>query len=181
MRGANTWRVPLAAIAAFLLAVAATALDQTPGDIDGGSDDDALRELWSTLDAAWNERDAERFSDLFTADGTLMFVDRDVSLEGRATIRHHFAERFPRFPADLRHRTTMHRTRAVTSDVRAVDGGVEILRLGSGDNVEPTTFRTFAVFAVVLRTPAGWKILALRAYRLPEAVEDRETLGQSEP
>ncbi|MGH9379556.1 MAG: SgcJ/EcaC family oxidoreductase [Thermoanaerobaculia bacterium] len=166
----------MAATAVLLSAAAATAIETRAQSVEesGGANDAAVRSLWSTLDAAWNERDARRFSDLFTVDATFVFVDRRQALEGRATIRELFEERFPQFADDLRHLTTVGRIHTVAPDVLTVDGGVEILRLGPGEGTEPATVRTFAIFAVMLRTPEGWRIRALRVYQLLAATADAE-------
>jgi uncharacterized protein (TIGR02246 family) len=132
----------------------------------------AIRSLWSTLDTRWNERDAERFSELFAVDGSFGFVDRGESMEGRSTIHRHFAERFVGFAPDLRHRTTVLKVRDIAPDVRTVDGKVEILRTGSDDSVQPAVLRTFAIFAVMLQTGDGWKIRMLRAYQLPVVADN---------
>lgn len=132
------------------------------------SDSAAIRGVWSTVDAMWNARDAERFSDLFTEDGSFEFVDRRESLESRAVIHQHFAERFPQFAPGLRHLTTVQDIRGITPDVHAVTGTVEILRLGADDRAEPTVLRSFVIFAVMLRTGEGFRIHVLRAYQLPE-------------
>lgn len=163
------------AATALLLAAAAAIAIETPAQAveeTGEAGEAAVRSLWSTLDATWNARDAQRFGDLFTADATFVFVDRRQSLEGRATIRERFEERFPQLGDDLRHRTTVHRIHTVRPDVLAVDGGVEILRLGLAEGTEPATLRTYAIFAVMLRTPEGWRIRALRVYQFPAATGD---------
>lgn len=133
------------------------------------SDDAAVRLQWATIDAMWNARDAQRFSDVFAADGSFEFVDRGESLEGRATIRQHFAERFPTFAPDLRHVTTVRDIRVIAPQVRTVDGKVEILRHAPAGGAAPTVLRTFAIFAVMLHTADGWRIRELRAYQLPSA------------
>jgi len=146
-----------------------------PGD--GATDDEAVRRLWSTLDAIWNERDAERFSELFTTDASWVFVDRGDSMVGRTAIHARFAEQFPALAPELRHRTTVRTVRAVGPDVRAVDAEVEILRDGPGGSVEPTVLRRFAVTAVMPRTQDGWRIAVLRVWQLPLA----GTGGEQDP
>lgn len=133
------------------------------------SDSAAVRLQWTRLDAMWNARDAQRFSDLFAADGSFEFVDRGESLEGRATILQHFAERFPTLAPDLRHRTSVRDIRVIAPRVRTVDGKVEILRNAPAGGAEPMVLRTFAIFAVMLHTEQGWSIRELRVYQLPAA------------
>jgi uncharacterized protein (TIGR02246 family) len=147
--------VLMAAALAFTVNVGATS---APGDV---------RSLWSQLDTLWNGRDAQQFSDLFTAEASFGFVDRGESLDGRAAIYRSFSERFPRFPRELRHQTDVLEVRDIAPGVCTVDGRVEILRVAPGDDAEPEVLRAFAIFAVMLRTDAGWRIRELRAFQLP--------------
>jgi uncharacterized protein (TIGR02246 family) len=129
--------------------------------------DAAVRALWATLDARWNERDAIRFSEVFTNDVSFEFVDRGESLETRAVVREHFGARFPSFAPELRHLTTVRDITTISRDVLAVDGKVEILRDNPGG--KPALLRTFAIFAVMMRESEGWKIRMIRIFQLPEA------------
>jgi len=78
------------------------------------------------LDAAWNARDAVRFSAVFAEEGNFQFPVEGVALRGRDEIQAHYANLFATFPPDLRHVTT---TGKRTSLVRhpAVDFEVSIL------------------------------------------------------
>lgn len=128
--------------------------------------DAAVRGVWTALDARWNERDATRFSEVFTDDVSFEFVDRGESLEGRAVVREHFGARFPDFAPGLRHLTTVREITGIAPDVVAVDGKVEILR--ESPDAEPSLLRTFAIFAVMTRDAGAWGIRMIRIYQLPE-------------
>lgn len=128
---------------------------------------DAVRSVWSTLDSAWNQRDAERFSDLFTPHASFAFMDRGQSFETREAIHRRFAEQFPQIGPDVSHHTMLHDIRLIGPDIQAVDGTVEILRTATEPNTEPAVLRTFAIFAVMLQTEQRWRIHLLRAYQLP--------------
>lgn len=131
------------------------------------SDRAAPRTIGSTIDARWNARDADGFSELFTEEASFQFPDRGTSLDGRATIRRYFAEQFPQFAPELRHRTSVRETRMITPDFHTVDGTVEIVRVADDEGTEPTLLRSFAIFALMHRSTEGWKIRELRAYQLP--------------
>jgi uncharacterized protein (TIGR02246 family) len=155
---------------ALIAAVATTpAAARAQAAAEDSSAESALRTFWSAIDVAWNERDAERFSELFTEDASLEFVDRGVSLEPRTAIHEHFAERFPGFAPDLRHLTTVRDSRVIAPDLRTLDGRVEILRIESDESTAPTVLRTFSIFAVMARSEEGWRVRALRIYQLPAA------------
>lgn len=126
----------------------------------------AVREVWAVLDARWNERDAMRFSEIFTDDVSFEFVDRGESLESRAVVREHFGARFPDFAPELRHLTTVRNVTNIAADAVAVDGKVEILH--ESPDAEPSLLRTFAIFAVMTREVEAWKIRMIRIYQLPQ-------------
>ena len=123
--------------------------------------------LWAELDEHWNEGDARRFSEVFTADASLHFVDAGLALESSETILQHFSKQFPTFPPDIRHETSVTGMRPLAAGVRAVDATVRILRDTAGAGGDVLVLRTYSVFAVMLETPEGWRIHLLRAYLLP--------------
>lgn len=121
---------------------------------------------WAALDAAWNARDAQRFSEHFAPDATLEFVDRGQAFDGRAAILRNFQQQFRSQHPALRHRSRVRDMRAVAPDVATVDGTVEILRSVGGAGAEFVIVRTFAIFAVMQRTAGAWTIRALRVYEV---------------
>lgn len=133
--------------------------------VEEASHDAEVQTFWSTLDATWLARDAERFGQLFTEQASFGFVGRGSSLEGRAAILQHFRKQFARQAADLHHVSEVREIRVIAPGIVAVDGKVEVLRAGLGESAEP--LRRFAIFAVMLRSADEWQIHLLRAYRLP--------------
>lgn len=151
---------------ALVLALSATTLE-AHGQVavqDTSAARAAIAEHWAALDSAWNARDAQRFSRLFATQVSFEFVDRGESFENRAAVLQHFRARFPGFPPDLRHRTTVRAVRTVADGAYAVDGTVEILRVGSDTTVP---FRTFSIFSVMSRANDEMTIQILRIYQLP--------------
>lgn len=131
-------------------------------------DDTAIRSFWSGLDAIWGERAAKPFSELFTLDGNFEFVDRSHRLEGRQAIYNHFLQQFPKLGPELAHRTIVRNIQRIAAGMWAVDGTVNILRT-TADDGGAETLKTFAIFALMLKTDAGWRIRELRAFELPMA------------
>lgn len=123
----------------------------------------AIRGVWSTVDETWNARDAARFSELFTADTSFRFPDRGDGFEGRPAILASFTGRFRTFGPDLRHRTTIREVRGITADVAAIDGIVEILRVGPTGASPPEVIRRFTIVGIMLRNGETWRIRLLRA------------------
>lgn len=135
----------------------------------GGVEADAgVLATWAEIDAAWNARDAERFSGLYTEDSSFLFVDRRQRFEGRDAIHANFSAQFPRMPPELSHRTTISDTRTVTDGVMTADGVVEILQTVPGSG-EPALIRTFAIFALMRQVDDEWRIDALRVYLMETA------------
>lgn len=161
--------------AAMLVAMLAVAtLSASPGDARArdnawrqeGAADAVDGAVWERLDAAWNARDAERFSALFTEGVSFAFVDRGEAFAGNAALHRHFAERFPQFPSNLRHLTRAHDTRPLAPGILAVDGRVEILDVGADGNAAPRRLRLFSIFAILVRGDEGWKIDLMRIHQL---------------
>ena len=148
---------------------AAPAHAADPATRDSAPAEVAARSLWKNLDQAWGARDAAAFSRLFTDDGSLRFIDRDQSLEGRPAIQRFFVEQFSRQATDLRHVSSPQNVRVLAPDLLAVDTGIEILRVGANDEGEPSTLRTFEVFSLLHRTEDGWRFQILRACQLRSA------------
>lgn len=139
----------------------------------GAAPDAGVRAAWSALDAAWNDRDADRFSVLFTTGASFEFVDRGEALNSREAIRASFARRFPGFAPDLRHRTTVRDMHALADGVAAIDGTVDILRKGAYGEPDFTILKHYAIFAVMRRVEAQWNIELLRVYELPAEADGR--------
>lgn len=163
-----------AAVLAAILAIAALATlpgralaqDATPGQ--PSAVDATQAAPWGLLDAAWNARDATRFSDLFTEGASFAFVDRGQVFAGRASLQRHFAEQFPRFPPGLRHVTRVLDTRPVAPGVAAVDGRVEILDVGTDGSAEPKLLRRFSIFALTVLEDDAWRIDLMRIHQLTD-------------
>jgi uncharacterized protein (TIGR02246 family) len=128
--------------------------------------DAAVRALWSELDAAWNARDVERFSALYTGTSSFVFVGGEQAFEGRKAIHEHFSTQFSRTPPEFSHRTTISETRTVVDGVSIADGLVEILRTDPAAEDGPVVFRRFAIFALMRQAGQAWQIDVLRVYQL---------------
>jgi uncharacterized protein (TIGR02246 family) len=179
-KGVNMTRLvsrnPLAFLALLLVVSpwsgGAVARASQPPPESGGDAVHEIREVWTALDERWNARDAEGFSALFSRQARFGFVNRGESLDGRGEILQSFAERFPTFAPEIRHRTTVQEVRPISSELAVLDGGVEILRLAAEEGTEPTTILTFAIIAVMHHDEEGWRIRELRVVDLPVPESD---------
>lgn len=157
-------------MAAVTLAVAASdvrfeAAEQSAEINESSSDAAALHAVWATLDAAWNQREPEKFSRLFSENAE--FFGLKTPLVGRSAIYQHFAEQFPQYAAHARHATRVGATHPIAADVMLVDAHVDILGPGPAGAAELVPLQQFVVFAAMLRTPEGWRIRWLRVSQLP--------------
>lgn len=130
----------------------------------GTPDDAAVRAVWSEIDATWNARDVDGFSRLYTEDSSFVFVDRRQAFAGRDEIHRHFSAQFPQTPLEFSHHATINETRVIAEGVMTADGVVEIFRAPPEGDGEPTLFRTFAIFALMVKDGDEWLIDALRIY-----------------
>lgn len=148
-----------------LVFVPASAADLSAqgGSGDGGSDAGAIQAHWANLDRLWNARDAEAFSQLFAHDALFTFPDRGTSFAGREAIHAEFAERFPTFAPSVRHRARVDEVRRLAEDLHVIDGTVEIVRAGAGEDDPEEIITSFWIFGVMARDDDGWSIAQLRA------------------
>jgi uncharacterized protein (TIGR02246 family) len=138
---------------------------------DGGGDAAAIGKIWAEVDAAWNARDAARFSSLYTEDASFEFVDQGQRIEGRAAIRRHFEAQFPRTGAELSHHTRIRATRLIATGVVEADGVVQIMRAAAEGTGPAVVVRTFAIYAVMVRSSDLWRIGALRIFQMPKPTQ----------
>jgi uncharacterized protein (TIGR02246 family) len=130
---------------------------------------DVVKSWWSTLDATWNARDAQRFSDLFAENSSFRSTDRRISLEGRKAILEFFTKQFASQAANLRHRTDVRDIRSISSAIAAVDAVVEVTQ--TKESGEAAVLRTFYVFAIMGKSADEYKIHVLRVVPVPNAAE----------
>jgi uncharacterized protein (TIGR02246 family) len=156
-------------VIAVAIAGASAAQPRDGGESLQQADDAAVRAVWEAVDARWNARDFDGFTELFTSDAVFAFMDRGERMVGQPEIRETFARQFPAMSADLRHRTTVREVRSITAGVSTVDGSVDILRVPDASTTDTATIRSFVMAAVMLETPDGWRIRELHVHlQVPE-------------
>ena len=64
------------------------------------NDEKALNNLTNRIDAAWNNRDAKAFSDLFEEAGDFIFHN-GLTLQGRAAIEKYYQGSFPQLASAI--------------------------------------------------------------------------------
>lgn len=148
----------LATLMAFSSALRAQIPSAAPADRE------ALAALVQELDAAWNARDAARFSAVFADEGNFQFPVEGVALRGRDEIRRHYAKQFATFPPDLRHLTTTGGTDVIGPDVLAVDFKVDIIGTDPRTGMAQTPLTHYRGVGLGVRTHSGWHIRLARVY-----------------
>lgn len=126
---------------------------------------ESVLDVWAEIDAHWNARDADGFSERFTEDARFVFVDRRHELHARDGIHAHFSEQFPQIAAPFSHHTTITAIREIVPGVTEVDGKVEIMRT-SDDGAEPMRTRLFAIHGIMTRAEEVWRVDSLRVFEL---------------
>lgn len=130
-------------------------------------DERAIRALTQEFDAAWNARDAGRFSACFTEDGEMWFRPFDEPMRGRDQIRKSYLQILSGLTPDTKHVTVIEATHAVAPGVLLLDGKADILASAPSGN-ETITARRYSGMAILLKTAQGWRILFFRAWSVPK-------------
>jgi len=128
------------------------------------ADREALATVVQELDAAWNARDAVRFSAVFAEEGNFQFPVEGVALRGRDEIKRHYANLFATFPPDLRHVTTTGEADVVGPGILAVDFEVNILGTDPKTGAAQTPLVHYRGLGLGVRTETGWRIRLARVY-----------------
>ena len=128
------------------------------------TDREALAAVVQELDAAWNARDAARFSAVFAEDGNFQFPVEGIALRGRDEIRRHYAMQFATFPPDLRHVTRTGESDVIGPGVLAVDFEVNILGTDPKTGTAETVLVHYRGLGLGMRTDSGWRIRLARVY-----------------
>ena len=119
----------------------------------------AIQKVRENLDAAYDRRDAEAFSELFVEDADFQWPSGAL-LRDREEIRQHFAKSFATMRADYRHITTFARIRFLGPDVAIGDGTVVIARVGATENEKP--YMKVLLTCIGKKERGGWRIAAAR-------------------
>ena len=154
--------VSLAMLVASLFALGAQVASTTPADRE------ALAAVVQELDAAWNARDAARFSAVFAEEGNFQFPVEGVALHGRKEIRRHYAKQFTTLPPGVRHVTTTGESDVIGPGILAVDFEVDILGTDSGASTARTPVVHYHGLGLGVRTESGWRIRLARVYPVPK-------------
>jgi len=128
------------------------------------TDREALAAVVKELDAAWNARDAARFSAVFAEEGNFQFPVEGIALRGRSEIRQHYAKQFATFPPDLRHVTTTGETDVIGPGVLAVDFEVDILGTDARTGTAQTVLVHYHGLGLGVHTDSGWRVRLARVY-----------------
>lgn len=129
-------------------------------------DREAILAVVEELDAAWNARDAARFSAVFSEDGSFGFPFEGTALRGREEIRKHYVKLFPTLPPGLRHVTTIGDFEILDPSLVAVDFEVDIMSADPRAGTGPAPIVHYHGFGLGVRTGSGWGIRSARVYAL---------------
>ena len=132
------------------------------------ADRDALAALVQELDAAWNARDAVRFSAVFAEDGSFQFPVEGLALRGREDIGRHYAQQFASLPPELRHVTTTRESDVIGPGLVAVDFEVEILGTDPNTGAAQTPIAHYRGLGIGVHSDSGWHIRVARVYSVPK-------------
>jgi uncharacterized protein (TIGR02246 family) len=117
------------------------------------------------LDAAWNARDAIRFSNVFTEDGSFQFPVDGVVMNGREEIKKYYAKLFPSLPHTVKHVTTIKDFHVISPDIIAVDIEVNIYGDSNADSSKVPLYHYLGM-GLGVRSESAWHIRLGRVYQM---------------
>jgi uncharacterized protein (TIGR02246 family) len=118
------------------------------------------------LDATWNARDAIRFSNVFTEDGSFQFPVDGVVMNGREEIKKYYAKLFPALPPMLKHVTAIKNINVISPDIIAVDIDVNIYGTDPKADSSRISLYHYLGMGLGVRTDSGWHIRLARVYQM---------------
>ena len=130
---------------------------------------EAIAAVVQELDAAWNSRDAARFSAVFSPDGSFGFPAEGITLRGHEQIRGYYNKLFAQMPSDLRHVTTIRDFEVINPDWVAVEVQVEILGTDPKTGATQTPLIHYGGMGLGVRTDSGWRIRLARVYKVAKS------------
>jgi uncharacterized protein (TIGR02246 family) len=123
------------------------------------ADSAAIQKVSVNLDAAWNNRDALAFSNLFVEDADFQWHTGEL-LKGRKQIEQYFNESFKQIPSEYRHFSTIQRLRFIKPDITILDGTIVVAREGATEDEKPYMKVLFT--CIGKKTQGIWQIAAVR-------------------
>ena len=133
------------------------------------SDREAAAAIMQEVDAAWNARDAARFSAVFAEDGNFQFPVEGIALRGRDEIRRHYTKLFATIPPDLRHVSTVGEIDVIGPGILAVAVQVDILAIDPKTGAAQTLLH-YDGLGLGVRTDSGWRIRLVRLYPVAKSL-----------
>ena len=133
------------------------------------SDREAAAAIMQEVDAAWNARDAARFSAVFAPEGNFQFPVEGIALRGRDEIRRHYAKLFATVPPDLRHVSTIGEIDVIGPGILAVAVQVDILAIDPQTGAAQTLLH-YDGLGLGVRTDLGWRIRLARLYPVAKSL-----------
>ncbi len=125
--------------------------------------DSVLLDLVRQIDDAWNARDIDWFSSLFTDDCNLNYITFGSVIRGREEVREYYGKSFQKKTPDIKHLTTPEEIIWLSSDLVLGTGFTNIVS-DPGDGSEPRLIYHHNGLMVFRVTPEGMKVQMLRAW-----------------
>lgn len=130
------------------------------------ADWEAATAVLRELDAAYDARDAARFSALFVQEASFEFPVEGTKMRGRDEIRRVFAERFQTLAPEIRHVTTIRAVDVILPGLLAVDIEVDIVGTDPKTGNTRTPLFHYSGVGLGVRTDSQWHIRLARVYRM---------------
>jgi uncharacterized protein (TIGR02246 family) len=131
--------------------------------------DSVLLDLVRQVDDAWNSRDIEWFSSLFTEDCDIQYITLGRTIQSREGVHGSYSESFKKIPPEVRHLTYPDEIIWLETDLCMGTGHTDIVSLDADGNEQKLLYKHDGLMVFRL-TPQGWKVQLIRAWtEIPKA------------
>lgn len=115
------------------------------------------------IDDAWNSRDLERFTNLFTEDCDINYFTLGYVMKGKDEVRKHYAKSFSKYPPEVKHNTYPKEIIWLSGDL-CLGTGYTLIVSDPGDGSEPVLMMHHDGLMVFKVTDEGPRVMVMRAW-----------------
>jgi uncharacterized protein (TIGR02246 family) len=125
--------------------------------------DSVIIDFVKQIDDAWNSRDLERFTNLFTEDCDINYFSLGYAIKGKDEVRKHYAKSFSKYPPEVKHNTYPKEIIWLSDDL-CMGTGYTLIESDPGDGTEPVLMMHHDGIMIFKITDEGPRVMVMRAW-----------------
>jgi uncharacterized protein (TIGR02246 family) len=125
--------------------------------------DSVIIDFVKQIDDAWNSRDLERFTNLFTEDCDINYFTLGYVIKGKDGVRKHYAKSFSKYPPEVKHNTYPKEIIWLTDEL-CMGTGFTLIVSDPGDGSEPGLMMHHDGIMLFKMTAEGPRVMVMRAW-----------------